>query len=90
MTKYFFADRITAIAERNQPMLASQLQANSSVRLPANIAQIMASAGLGPIHSKIGVPDLDRKLKEAGVPVSKRLELKIFLNRAGLLVDGSH
>jgi hypothetical protein len=68
-------------------MLASHIQAKSNIPVPPSIAQIAASANLGPI-GKIGLVDLDRKLKAANVPISKRLEIKLFLNHAGLLVDG--
>jgi hypothetical protein len=73
--------------KENRKVLASQIQAQSRIQIPASVAAIMASAGLDPIYGKIGVPDLDRKLHAAGVPIGKRLELKLFLNRAGLLVD---
>jgi hypothetical protein len=66
---------------------ASHIQAQSRVPIPGQIAQIMASANLEPIYGKIGRPDLDRKLHAAAVPVLKRLELKIWLDHAGLLVD---
>jgi hypothetical protein len=82
---------IHAIAENEKgttKMLSSILQAQSRIHVPAGMARIMADAGLGPIVGKIGIPDLDRQLLAADVPMKKRLELKIWLNRAGLLVDG--
>jgi hypothetical protein len=68
-------------------MLAKQIQAASCVPLPGHIAQILASANVAPPLGRYSTHALDKALHEAGVPTSKRLELKIFLNRAGLLAD---
>jgi hypothetical protein len=67
---------------------ASQIQANSCRKVPATIAQILASAGLGAVTGKVSLLDLDRGLSAANVPTAKRLELKAWMHSAGLLVAG--
>jgi hypothetical protein len=74
--------------QRTNQMIAKHLQAQSSIVVPGQIAQIMASANLPPIAGKIGIDDLDRKLKAAGTSIHHRTTLKAWLHSAGLLVSG--
>ena len=50
-------------------------------------ARLLASIGLERPKARISIRDLEDKMAAANVPTMKRLELKIALERAGLLAD---
>jgi hypothetical protein len=56
--------------------------ANPAVKLNA---KLLASIGIEQPKARIPMRELESKMEAANVPVLKRLELKICLERAGLL-----
>jgi hypothetical protein len=54
--------------------------------LPPNITRLAAAAAVA-IAAKISVAEIDRKLAGSRLSTIEKLQLKIGLNRAGLLVD---
>jgi hypothetical protein len=51
------------------------------------IARVMASIGIERPTGRISMHDLETKMAAANLPTQKRLELKIALERVGLLAE---
>jgi hypothetical protein len=73
--------QINAIAEK--PAFSIEAAVAS---LPANITRLAAAADVA-IAGKITVAEIDRRLGGSRLSTIEKLQLKIGLNRAGLLVD---
>ena len=72
---------ITANAEESAIKIRAAVD-----RLPASIKRLAASANI-ELTGTLITGKLDAALAKTGMPALKRLELKIGLNKAGLLVD---
>jgi hypothetical protein len=73
--------KINAIAEKPQFSIEAAVAS-----LPPNITRLAAASDV-TIAGKISVAEIDRKLSSSRLSTIERLQLKIGLNRAGLLVD---
>jgi hypothetical protein len=58
--------------------------ANPAVKLNA---RLLASIGIEEPKARIPLRELEAKMAAANLPIQKRLELKICLERCGLLAD---
>lgn len=56
-------------------------------KLPANAVRLMAAADVDLAGKAISVSEIDRKLAASRLSTIEKLQLKIQLNRSGLLVD---
>jgi hypothetical protein len=80
-------EKIRAVAAENTKAAPAVVAAAIDKQL-YGLSRVMAQAGveLNSVN-KISASALSKKLKEAGVESQRRLEVKVALERAGLLAD---
>ena len=80
-------DKIRAVAAENTKAAPAVIAAAVDKQL-YGLSRILAKAGveLNSVN-KISASKLSRQLKDAGVDSQRRIEVKVALERAGLLVD---
>jgi len=61
--------------------------AAAAQKLPPDARRLMAQADITVGAKKLSTAEVDAKLSAAGMPMMARLQLKISLERSGLLVD---
>jgi hypothetical protein len=80
-------EKIRAVAAENTKSAPSAVAKAVDKQLYA-LSRVMAQAGV-ELNSvgKISASALSKKLREAGIDTQRRLELKVTLQKAGLLSD---
>jgi hypothetical protein len=80
-------DKLRAVASENTKAAPAVIAAAVDKQL-YGLSRILAKAGveLNSVN-KISASKLSRQLKDAGVDSQRRIEVKVALERAGLLVD---
>ena len=84
MSKLAKIEAITAVTAKNKPAAVKAAIDRSLFAM----TRLLASAGVElDSVNKISATRLSAKLKEAGIDAQKRIEVKVALERAGLLAD---
>jgi hypothetical protein len=80
-------DKIRAVAAKNTEAAPSVIASAVDKQLYA-LSRVLAKAGV-ELNSvdKVSATKLSKQLKEAGIDTQQRLQVKVALNRAGLLAD---
>jgi hypothetical protein len=80
-------EQIRAVAAENSKTKPASIAASIDKQL-WGLSRVMAQAGveLNSVN-KISASALSKKLREAGVDTQRRLEVKVALEKAGLLAD---
>jgi hypothetical protein len=79
-------DKLRAVAAENAKNSPHAVSAAIDRQLKS-LTRVLAQAGVEIGYGKISASKLSKQIREAGIDTQRRLEVKIALERAGLLAD---